>query len=92
MTVEHLKNRDPGAGDLDRRITDLESRISGVEQQISRIGKMLGHPVMQHLSEEFLKDQGPVRTFGGAAKEENDAIESRIGEYGMAWLGNIVLL
>ncbi len=64
---------------FEESLKELESRISRLEKAIS------GRPIQQPADEE--NDVEIPRLFGKSER----GMESRIGEYGMAWLGNIVL-
>ena len=84
-----MKNNSPTEhdeiGHLKQRIADLEVRISRIEegtadQSFDRQGS-------------FRAQQSRTDETGyKKATSTGDSIESRIGEYGMAWMGNIVLL
>jgi hypothetical protein len=64
---------------LEQRLSKLESAIGtiGEKSDIETIGQI--HQVHQNLSTENLND-------------EEKGLESQIGRFGLAWLGNIVLL
>ncbi|MEN8201826.1 MAG: hypothetical protein ABFS28_04460 [Bacteroidota bacterium] len=70
---------------LRNKISELEQRIARLEKQNipSRNGDM-PRPFRTSVSQE--SEESP-KIF-----EQDMSIESRIGEYGMAWLGNVVLL
>lgn len=70
----------------------LNSRISELEKRLIRLEKQLIPPGDSDRAGftgiSFTQDsEGSLNT-----SDQNVSIESRIGEYGMAWLGNIVLL
>jgi hypothetical protein len=67
--------------DLVKRIADLESRVSHIENKLV-IAKAKSTPI-EH---EAVGPEMPEIGLNGAA------LESRFGEFGLAWLGNIVLL
>jgi hypothetical protein len=69
-------------GDMADRLRDLELRVSSIENELSIVKSRRYHPVSEKEHEEK-----PQTIFSGAA-----AIESKFGEFGLAWLGNIVLL
>ncbi|VAW18347.1 hypothetical protein MNBD_BACTEROID01-845 [hydrothermal vent metagenome] len=64
---------------LEKRLTKVEKSINKIKSQDIRIPE-----VQQEQTETDIDIQFPFRSKG--------SIESSIGEYGMAWLGNIVLL
>ncbi len=70
---------------LKQRIADLESRMSRIEQDVT-------DPVFYRLGRSHTQQTVTNESGLGKATIHDDVIESRIGEYGMAWLGNIVLL
>lgn len=67
---------------LENRILDLEKRVSFLENELV-VSK--SHAVQP--DPEAVKVELPGIEYSGAA-----AIESRFGEFGLAWLGNLVLL
>ena len=83
--MEHeAKNRDQVVEQLQQRISDLENRLG-------RLEKKLLHRAEADLTTDSadLKD---AIVFPSAGTRSDVSYESRIGGYGMAWLGNIVLL
>ena len=80
--------KDSGQFDLEqlgKRITELESRISRLENRsVSQDSEGI---YRTPLYKEKSVAQGSEN-----APSQNEVIESRVGEYGMAWMGNIVLL
>ncbi len=70
---------------LNKRINDLEKRVAQLEEEVD-------HPRDRSLitysrpteSDRFVRSQSTTA--------QNETLESKMGEYGMAWLGNIVLL
>jgi hypothetical protein len=63
------------------RLKELELRISGLENHAVIPQMHVFEPAMEAAGSESQKEE-----------IENEGIESKVGEYGMAWLGNIVLL
>ena len=69
---------------LKQRIADLEQRMSRIEEDAADSSfSVIGRSRTKQPADEALHDK---------ASSRDDSIESRVGEYGMAWLGNIVLL
>jgi hypothetical protein len=68
------------------RLNSLESRISKLEGKLSKNKHLVDYQSIE--SEEA--DVPFYRKI--SAVESDDAMESKIGEYGLSWLGNIVLL
>jgi len=71
-------------GQLEQRILDLEKRIARLESEARDQIVSPGQPRIQN-----------TQTEGSEAKQavsSEHSMESRIGEFGMAWMGNIVLL
>jgi uncharacterized membrane protein len=69
-------------GNLADRIRNLEMRVSQLENGMIEAKSRGVHPVSGEVREEL-----PEIGLSGAA-----AIESKFGEFGLAWLGNLVLL
>jgi hypothetical protein len=82
-----MKNEtQPENGELEylkQRLADLEKRISSIEEDATGFHRVGRFRVQQSSGSE------PEQIIDTT---QEDSIESRIGEYGMAWLGNIVLL
>ena len=72
-------------GKLSNKISELENRISRLEKRSAAQDPegIYRTPIYKEQSDaqELDKPDG-----------QNEALESRVGEYGMAWMGNIVLL
>jgi hypothetical protein len=69
-----------------QRVADLEDRIAGLEAAFKQISFLKSGS--SHQSDKA--GMSPVPQPDPAVK--NETIESRIGQHGMAWMGNIVLL
>ena len=69
------------------KIQQLEKRVSILEgeTQSSRLVEFKRRPVSK---EDASVSESPI----SSQSHKNDRLESKLGEYGMAWLGNIVLL
>jgi hypothetical protein len=67
--------------DLVERLRDLESRVSRIENELVGAKPKITHAVSEKVYEEM-----PEVALDGAT------LESRFGEFGLAWLGNLVLL
>jgi hypothetical protein len=70
---------------LTNRISELEKRLGQLEQQV--LPPKYRSRFVVHVKEEEGETQEPAIT-----SREEGFFESRFGEYGMAWMGNIVLL
>ena len=70
---------------LSSRIKDLENRLIKIEKAFARPGER--EIVRDHTTTESHEITDSQTSYG-----QHESVESRIGEYGMAWLGNIVLL
>jgi hypothetical protein len=76
---------DPDFDKLDKKVEDLENRLSRLETK-------LGSPGYSDPG-GFPADPEKSSTSETRSPSSNDdSLESKIGEYGMAWMGNIVLL
>lgn len=76
-----------GNGELDhlkQRITDLEERITRMENTAA--------PGLHRTGLFHFEDSSREETIQETETSRDNSMESKIGEYGMAWLGNIVLL
>jgi hypothetical protein len=76
---------DPDFDKLDKKVEDLENRLSRLETKFgspgySDPGGFPADPEKSSTSETR------------SPSSNDDSLESKIGEYGMAWMGNIVLL
>jgi len=71
-------------GQLRQRLTELENRISKLEKNAAYSDR----EITDEPARQIDKQEVQVAPRGS----NHEAIESRIGEYGMAWMGNIVLL
>jgi hypothetical protein len=75
-------------GELDhlkQRIADLEERMTRMEEDAA--ASVYNSTGIFRYQQSTGKEPGPKMD-----APQDDSMESRIGEYGMAWLGNIVLL
>lgn len=77
----------PDRKNLHELIAGLESRIAKLEKKVNILAS---HGTFSYLEpEEADHDKIPVH--GEAERDGDSLLESKIGEYGLAWLGNIVL-
>ena len=75
---------DPGFEKLNKKVDDLENRLSRLENKFESEG--FRDTVRLKSDPETISISEPRPKTG-----DEDSFESRVGEYGMAWLGNIVL-
>jgi len=75
---------DPGFDKLNKKVDDLEHRLFRLENKFESEG--FRDTVRSTADPETISISEPRPTTG-----DEDSFESRVGEYGMAWLGNIVL-
>jgi hypothetical protein len=77
-----------GNGEMDllkQRILDLEQRMSRMEKDVAaRDFRRRGPIRVEYQSEDDVRPE--------KEQSQGNFLESRIGEYGMAWMGNVVLL
>ena len=70
----------------------LEQRIAHLEERISRLEKVPGGEGFSSPGRFQIQDTRSEESGVKEAPSSQNSMESRIGEYGMAWMGNIVLL
>jgi hypothetical protein len=77
-----------GNGDLDH----LKQRIEDLEKRMTRMEEEAAAPAFERTG--LFRVQSSLGSEPDPKVEltEGDSMESRVGEYGMAWMGNIVLL
>lgn len=82
---DHPHRQQADFDQLNQRITALENKLARLEKEIvqSRSGKMI---------QRVRRETPEIESEPQAAKVQKESLESKMGEYGMAWLGNIVLL
>jgi hypothetical protein len=79
--------------DHENEMEKIESRLKSLEVRLARLESALTSPEKEkfYVSEELLQpSDAPV--INETLSEEEKDLESRIGRFGLAWLGNIVLL
>ena len=77
-----------GNGELD----DLKQKIADLEERLTRVERDVTDPALRRTGMfQFEYSQG-IETVQKRDSSRDDSMESRVGEYGMAWMGNIVLL
>ena len=79
-------------GELDH----LKQRISDLEDRMTQMEKLTATPEVQRrgrfLYQESAVNQNIQEEPGNIEGTSEESMESRVGEYGMAWMGNVVLL
>ncbi|MEN8226579.1 MAG: hypothetical protein ABFS38_00385 [Bacteroidota bacterium] len=70
----------------------LNKRISDLEKKLIQLEKEFAHSGNRNLIRYSRTSNPHSVSHSKDATDRNESIESKIGEYGMAWLGNIVLL
>jgi hypothetical protein len=79
------------AKDRDQVVELLQKRISDLETRLGRLEKKLLQKTEADLSANSADPESLI-VFPPATDRPSVSVESRIGGFGMAWLGNIVLL
>jgi len=80
----------PDASGIPERLNALETRIAGLEKEIQALRRT--RPASRTEADEEENPDDYRLTLKMPGQEDSDeAIETRIGEYGLAWLGNTVL-
>ena len=79
--------------DLENEIEKMSERLQSIELRLARLESALNRVENEQspISEEQVLTSGPFLNTG-TLNEEEKGLESRIGRFGLAWLGNIVLL
>ena len=79
--------------DLENEIENLSERLQSIELRLARLESALNgvENGQSPISEEQVLTSGPFLNTE-TLNEEEKGLESRIGRFGLAWLGNIVLL
>ena len=70
----------------------LNNRISDMEKRLVQLEEKAAHPGGKRLITYSATTVSGTASISERPTGQNESFESRIGEYGMAWLGNIVLL
>ncbi len=83
MKENNSKSDNPDLKQLVQKIEQLENRMSKLEKAVEE-------PIFQGFNRSSEKIPGKAEEEQPAPPKES--MESRMGEHGMAWLGNIVLL
>jgi hypothetical protein len=73
-------------GKIISRLNSLEIRLASLEEALAKVGEE-----DSYRAEEYDLIPGAA-TITETSDEEEKGLESRIGQFGLAWLGNIVLL
>ena len=79
--------------DQENEMEKIESRLKSLEIRLARLESAISiHENADSFEdEEVLQPADPI-ILSGKINEEEKGLESRIGRFGLAWLGNIVLL
>jgi hypothetical protein len=80
-----MEDQNQELGKIENRLVLLEKRISSLERAFISIGSGNINAVPEQLQSEI-----PVLSI--PEEQENKGLESQFGQYGLAWMGNIVLL
>jgi hypothetical protein len=79
--------------DQDRKIDKLNSRLNSIELRIARLESALSIAENDNPRRFEVQEQTFDQISGSATlNDEDKGLESQIGRFGLAWLGNIVLL
>jgi len=83
-----VENSKLQSDEIFEKLNSLENRISKLE------AKLLKNKYLTEIQDSEANESDDIVPFYRKTKsfESDDAMESRIGEYGLSWLGNIVLL
>jgi hypothetical protein len=87
------KNKFFAMADQENELEKIESRLNSLEIRLARLEAALTQPEKGHFygSEESIQTS-EANLIPDTLNEEEKDLESKIGRFGLAWLGNIVLL
>ena len=78
--------------DQDREMEKIDRRLKSIELRLSRLeSALIPYKELSYRSEEQVQTIDPSLN-SDTLDEEEKGLESQIGRFGLAWLGNIVLL
>jgi hypothetical protein len=79
--------------DQEKEMEKIESRLKSLENRLARLESVLdrSEDAKSFREEEKIPKSGPFVITDTLDEEERD-LESKIGRFGLAWMGNIVLL
>src|SRR5664280_850004 len=79
--------------DHENELEKIESRLKSLETRLARLESAFVIPEKEKVntSEEQVQTSEPLLN-SECTNEEEKGLESQIGQFGLAWLGNIVLL
>ena len=77
-----------GNGELDQ----LKQRISDLEDRMTRMEESAVSPGIQRAGRFLYQESTGKQVIQEKEASAGDSMESKVGEYGMAWMGNVVLL
>jgi len=75
-----------------KQIREVLDRIRSMERRIRILESEIGIKALSKINEGEEGDDSPSKEILLGQKQEGKGIESGFGEYGLAWIGNIVLL
>ena len=77
----------------ENELEKIESRLKSLESRLERLESVLAIPKGEYANRTEEQVQPPeVSNSAEITDEEEKGLESQIGQFGLAWLGNIVLL
>jgi hypothetical protein len=81
-----MADQDVDINEISRRLQSIELRLSRLESGMTTVDKLLSSP------EDTMSPPSNSILISGASDEDGTGLESKIGRFGLAWLGNVVLL
>jgi hypothetical protein len=75
-------------GELDQ----LNKRIADLEERMTRMEEAATSPSIQRAGRFLYQESTGKQVIQEKVTTSEDSMESKVGEYGMAWMGNVVLL
>jgi len=75
----------------DKLLNDLKNQLSDLQERVARLEGQIEYTAETGIRRRRADDEDDEREAGLITGLQNEVLESRIGEHGMAWLGNIVL-
>lgn len=81
-----MANQDDTTEEIGRRLNSIEARLARLESVLINTGNKIPY------RPDEMEETAALLVDSGSADDEEKGLESKVGRFGLAWLGNIVLL